>query len=435
MVIKTFKTILSIILAIGCIVLAQQIIVKAKQNQQEKQDYSEVRHITYGLFSINEWEKQISVIVKDELKDIDLVNSNAADLKKVVESQLDVLIDKVEERIRKANKGSVSGLLKQTVIDTVVDMKDVKAGIPSYADEIIAEMNKSKNKKTVKKAVERKVKEYFKETFEEQDRSQLDRVLARTASPDIETARTKLADAVAQHQAELFQLAWMLMAVACIQFAISGFSKGTLPPTLTILLLLTLLALLSAGVATPMIDMEAKISEMKFTLLGHHVGFKDQVLYYQTKSILDVFRIMIAHADIQMKVVGILMVVFSIVFPVFKMISSLIYYYDFKNSRANKIIQFFVLKSGKWSMTDVLVVAIFMAYIGFNGVITSQFEKLETNNEELVLLTTNGTTLQPGFYLFLTYAVLALFLSGFLTRARSKDQTVTAPNESIAQPN
>ena len=67
-------------------------------------------------------------------------------------------------------------------------------------------------------------------------------------------------------------------------------------------------------------------------------------------------------------------------------------------------------------MADVMVIAIFMAYIGFNGIITSQFGKLSKASQEVVILTTNGTALQPGFYLFLTYTLLALFLSGFLTR-------------------
>ena len=67
-------------------------------------------------------------------------------------------------------------------------------------------------------------------------------------------------------------------------------------------------------------------------------------------------------------------------------------------------------------MADVMVVAIFMAYIGFNGIITSQFDQLISAGQELVILTTNGTSLQQGYYLFLTYTLLALFLSGFLTR-------------------
>jgi len=57
-----------------------------------------------------------------------------------------------------------------------------------------------------------------------------------------------------------------------------------------------------------------------------------------------------------------------------------------------------------------------MAYIGFNGIITSQLVQLSSEGQELVILTTNGTSLQPGYYLFLTYTLLALFLSGFLTR-------------------
>ena len=67
-------------------------------------------------------------------------------------------------------------------------------------------------------------------------------------------------------------------------------------------------------------------------------------------------------------------------------------------------------------MADVMVVAIFMTYIGFNGIITSQLGQLNSAGQELVILTTNGTSLQPGFYLFLTYIMLSLFLSGFLTR-------------------
>jgi hypothetical protein len=57
-----------------------------------------------------------------------------------------------------------------------------------------------------------------------------------------------------------------------------------------------------------------------------------------------------------------------------------------------------------------------MAYIGFNGIITSQFGQLSKASQELVIVTTNGTSLQPGYYLFVMYTVLALFLSGFLNR-------------------
>jgi hypothetical protein len=197
---------------------------------------------------------------------------------------------------------------------------------------------------------------------------------------------------------------------------LSGFSRHPLAPSRYLLLVLSLIALLIAGVTTPMIDLEAKISEMSFVLTGHPIHFENQVLYFQSKSILDVFWIMITHKDIQMKLVGVLMITFSIFIPLFKIVSSVGYYYNYHRARENPVVKFFVLKSGKWSMADVMVIAIFMAYIGFNGIITSQFGQLSSASQELVILTTNGTSLQPGYYLFLAYTLLALFLSDFLTR-------------------
>jgi hypothetical protein len=131
---------------------------------------------------------------------------------------------------------------------------------------------------------------------------------------------------------------------------------------------------------------------------------------------------MITHKDIQMKFVGVLLITFSIFFPLLKIASSLGYYYNYRHARENPVIRFFVLHSGKWSMADVMVVAMFMAYIGFNGIITSQFGQLSSTSQELEILTTNGTSLQPGYYLFLAYTLLALFLSGFLTRKPAESE-------------
>ena len=77
-------------------------------------------------------------------------------------------------------------------------------------------------------------------------------------------------------------------------------------------------------------------------------------------------------------------------------------------------------------MADVMVVAIFMAYIGFNGIITNQIDKLNAAaGQEQGILTTNGTSLEPGYYLFFAFTLLGLFLSGFLTRVGPGQQKET----------
>ncbi len=411
---KNLRTVIYAIIFLIAAVLGQQIISLSKDNQQRKQDYANINNIKYGLFSINQWKIQLSEIINAEISDLD-IKGNEEKIKPMIEAQLNQLIDGVNKKIEDKNKKTVKGKFKQAFINTFVDIKDIKDGIPQYADEIIKMMQKPKSKRKLKGLLQDKVDNYFEDTFEEQDMSQINGIVVRTGANDIADAKVKLIEDIAAAQNRIFHLTWILIALAVVVFVIAGFSKA-LPSVQYIILVLVLFVLLISGVTIPMIDLEAKISEMSFMLLDHPVKFLNQVLYFQTKSVLDVFWIMITHQEIQMKIVGILMVLFSVVFPVIKLVSSVIYYYNHWNARQNRYIQFFVLKSGKWSMADVMIIAIFMAYIGFNGVISSQFGKLDVGGEEVVLLATNGTSLQPGFYLFLSYTVLALFLSEFLAK-------------------
>jgi len=414
--IKLFNLILSIIIIIASIMLCHQVISNGISNQKNKNDYAELNHVKYGLFSVDEWKRQINVILAEEINKLDLSRTDEREFRKHIEVLLNALIDKVAKKIREGNKGSAEGWVAQAFIDIFVSLEDIKKGIPEYADAIIHEMTKSKTKGQIKTMLNKQLEQYFSETFAAQDTSQLSRILLRTDSKDIESARIKLNKAISVKHDLIVKEAVLLIILSVILFALFGFSKQPLTSSQYIVLVLSLLILLIAGVTTPMIDMEAKISRMSFVLMGHPIHFENQVLYFQSKSILDVFWIMITHKDIQMKFVGVLLITFSIVFPLLKIISSLGYYYNYHRAKENPVIRFFVLKSGKWSMADVMVVAIFMAYIGFNGVISSQFGQLRAAAQEVELLTTNGTSLQPGYYLFLTYTLLALFLSGFLSR-------------------
>ena len=413
---KLFKLILSLIIIIASVILCQQIISNSISNQKNKTYYAELNNIKYGLLSVDEWKRQITAILTAEINKLDLSKTDERELRKHVEVLLNTLIDEIDKKIREGNSGSVKGWVKQSFINIFISLEDIKKSIPEYADAIIHEIKESKTRGQIKTLLNKQLEQYSNQTFDTQDTSQLIRILIGTGSKDIGSARIKVNKAILVKQTLIFKESILLILLSVILFSLSGFSKQPLAPSRYILLVLSLIILLIAGVTTPTIDLEAKISQMSFMVMGHPIHFENQVLYFQSKSILDVFWIMITHKDLQMKFVGVLMITFSIVFPLLKIASSLGYYYNYHQARENPVIKFFVLKSGKWSMADVMVVAIFMAYIGFNGIITSQFGQLSSAGQELVILTTNGTSLQPGYYLFLTYTLLALFLSGFLTR-------------------
>ena len=404
---------------IASAVLCYQIILNSISNQKNKNDYAELNHVKYGLLNIEEWKRQVTLILTEEINKLYLSKKNERVLRKHIEALLNTLIDKIDKQIRQGNKGTVGGALSQSFIDIFINIDDIKKGIPEYADAVIHEMTKSTTKRQLKSMLNKKLEQYSDQTIDTESTAQLSRILLRTDTKDIESARTKLLEIISVKHDLIIKQAALLIVLSLILFVSSAFSKQ-LTPSQYISLLLSLVTLLIAGVTTPTIDMEATISQISFELMGHPISFDNQVLYFQSKSILDVFWIMVTHKDIQMKLVGILLINFSIVFPLMKLVSSLGYYFNYHQARENPVVKFFVLKSGKWSMADVMVVAIFMAYIGFNGIITSQFGKLRSVNQELVMLTTNGTSLQPGYYLFLTYTLLALFLSDFLTRNQQK---------------
>lgn len=70
-----------------------------------------------------------------------------------------------------------------------------------------------------------------------------------------------------------------------------------------------------------------------------------------------------------------------------------------------------IFRTGKWSMADVMVIAIFMAYIGFSGIITEQLKQIENIAENIDILTTNRSSLLIGFYAFTSFAILSLLIS------------------------
>lgn len=409
------RLLLAVLLFAGTVLVLQQVVLRSMDQQVRKYDNANINHMKYGLFNVNSWKEKLTSIVVSEIEDFKLNSTNKNDLKEHVQGQLSALIDKVDAQVKESNKGSTSGWIKQKLMNAFVDVDDIKKGIPGYADTIVDEMTKEQTQSELKKVVKKRVRGYLDKTFEEQDMAEIKGIMERAGVSDIEEAKVFLTKEVPAENRHLFYLTWIAIGLATALFLLSN-HRTRLPATHFFLCLGTLFALLYAGVTCPMIDMDAKIAKFGFVLLGHPIEFENQIVYFQSKSILDVFWILMADPAWPMKIVGILMISFSIVFPLLKMSSAIVYYYNVLGARSSWWIKFFVLKSGKWSMTDVQIVAIMMAYIGFNGMVTSQFKTLSAYVPQVVLVSTNDTTLQIGFYLFLTYAVLAMFFSNMISK-------------------
>ena len=190
--------------------------------------------------------------------------------------------------------------------------------------------------------------------------------------------------------------------------------------SLFIMSVLIALVVLFVGLCSPMIEIDARIKELNFSIIGKHVVFDDQVIFFKSKSILDVVHILISTGKYDSIFVGVLILIFSILFPITKLICAKIYLLGNEKWRRNGFVKFFAFKSGKWSMADVMVVAIFMAYIGFKGILDNQMDSLNMHTNSLSSIATNQTSLQPGFILFVSYVLFGLILAVILKRITFK---------------
>ena len=71
-------------------------------------------------------------------------------------------------------------------------------------------------------------------------------------------------------------------------------------------------------------------------------------------------------------------------------------------------------------MADVFVVAIFMAYIGFYGIITSQLDSISQNQGGFAIETINYSRLAPGAFFFTAYTLLSIFISILINKQSTK---------------
>lgn len=424
------RRILAVLFFAAALVLAVQSIADLNRIKGLKTDLAEIHNVRYGLLDADQWVERISAVMQRRIESFQLTDANRPQIREAVEQALTVLINQLEQYLKERNKRSggswtdrIRGALQQGIQDMVIDFDDLREKLPEYADIVVDELAKPQSRRQIQAQLLSFMQGAADSTFGRMDRSRLDALYAGHACPDPETCSVEIESRIHALERPTHYRLGALAAVVTLLFALCltappARSGPTQYPALDQFKLLLLvgatLILLVGGILTPMIEIEARITELSLQLMGEPIRFTDQVLYFQTKSVFDVVSILARTGKADMILVAVLIVLFSVIFPALKTIATFLYYYDVLGWRRNGLIHFFALRSGKWSMADVLVIATFMAYIGFSGLVGSQLAGLARagrSGGSVDVLTTNGTILAPGFYLFLGFVLLSLLLS------------------------
>lgn len=388
----------------------------ASERAALRADQMEIAHITYGMFDPGQWIEVISGILEKKIMEFELQGADRTQVRRRAIDLMNGLLTEVEHVLKKRNKEKgIGGAMRNAIMAILVNVDDIRTGIPRYADMMIDYANDPVNRQEMKCFVLAKLTEIGCSTDGKVDRAVLLRTLARYETTDREHAMAVI-DARITRADQVLRLCYTFLGIACITLLVLALLAGAGQKLPLSSVILAGLCLLIMGVHLPMIDIEARIARFELILLGESVVFTDQVLFHQSKSILQVVKVLLAERKPELMLVAALVFAFSVVLPTLKMSLSFLLLLRGRGPRG-RFGSWLVHKAGKWSMADVMVVAIFMAFIGFNGVVDSQLASIQEYTTSIHVLTTNNSALQVGFYLFTAYCLIGLISSALLSRA------------------
>ncbi|MBL7945709.1 MAG: paraquat-inducible protein A [Flavobacteriales bacterium] len=387
---------------------------------QLNRDRIEINHIKYGLFNVDEWKALLADILTKKIRQLEVTKENRPKMKKELEKLLYKMVDELDRGIQQNGTRSISGFV-QTVMSNILGVKNrIREKVPEFADMALDHLNDPKVREDLKDYLIKQLNEMADSMVGKMDYTAFNAILYEYSAEDKATCLARIDGQLGQVRvAELSFIA--LLSLCCIGLATMIFVGQHYGSTELITMVVGASVLLLTGLSLPMIDIEATIASFSFTLVGEPVEFKDQVLFFQSKSILQVVGLLLKNGGVGLLLVALLVFSFSVLFPMAKLIASVVTIVQDREP-THWLHRFLVFKSGKWSMADVMVVAIFMSYIGFNGVINSQLTQLAAFSGNVEVFTTNNSVLQSGFYLFTGYCITGLLISAMIEKRLAKSQ-------------
>jgi hypothetical protein len=389
---------------------------------QVKEDYSLANSVTFGLFSIDKWRDLITEVMSNQVQDYHITPQQKKALQVSVEKELHGLIGKTVAEIDKPQK-SIGGKLKKLAFKALVDSNKLQEQVKPFARTIIAKVSSPESEQRLKNIAGSKVKQLTGQIYDRTSKADSTvnaYVYQKYKATDPLSFNKRVDERLALLKTRLIQYVCILLG--CVLAALLLWwalrKQAHLQTSLFVFALLFALVMLAAGSLVPVVEVDARIQALDLQLLGEQIQFRNQVLFYQSKSILGIVETLISQNKPDAVLVGILILLFVLVLPLLRLIAKGIHILSPKKIANHPVVRYLTFELHKWDMADVMIVAVLMTYIGLNGILKSQLADLNIHTSALNVTTGNGTSLQPGYFIFASYVLFAFLLSTILKRIK-----------------
>jgi Paraquat-inducible protein A len=391
---------------------------------------AELEHVRYGLLSADQWRAIIGPILNAQVDKLDL-KGQTKDLRPMVEHSLNSLLDSIGQQMsghqtsapKPANsKAPAAPGQGNPLVNMIIN--SLRPHVPEYTNVVLAELAKPQNQRAFKESVRSVMTEAVKNTFGSVDMTAYSAILTRYGCSNGAFCEETLRNRIQQADAQMNKDYLIVLASAALAFILLTAGRPMLSRAAVVVLMLFCITMLVGGVLSPMLEVEVRITRLDATLLGSPLEFREQSLYYRSKTVLEVFQTLIEMHRPAMSLVAVLVLLFSVVFPALKMLALSASLFRPSLLRNSRMVRLLAFELSKWSMADVMVLAIFMSFVAFNGVITSGMAGMrEAPAIQQLVIPTNSSTILPGYYLFIGFCLSSIYLSKKLERGIAAHST------------
>ena len=409
------------------------LVAQYRELRAYKEDLAEINKVNYGLFNMQVWKAEALKVFENRISGFEISPSAYKQVEKELEIYLrninrdylesGKIFDNIFAEAEKSN--SVNKIFLKLIRENAVPQiqkLDIPRFIPGMAAQLARELRKQEPqlRDVMRQELTKILNQADGDTYTDPRAS----IYAKYDKSGLAETNALLNDKIALAEnttSYLVRLLFLVLAgIFIIAWLLSSWS-GHLASV--IFMTLASIGMLVLGISLPMIDIEALLNSFTLKVLGTDISFDKQYIYFQSKSILDVTRTLLEGQGVDLKMVGIMVLSFSVIFPFVKLVLTAFFVLNarIRQLKAVKDVLFYL---GKWSMADVFVVALFMAYIGFYGIVNSQLNQIEHNRTGFAVETVNQSHLSPGALFFTSYCIMSIILGTILNRKNSSIKNV-----------
>ncbi|MEL6124623.1 MAG: hypothetical protein AAFR14_12990, partial [Bacteroidota bacterium] len=282
------------------------------------EDYAEINKANYELFNIELWKEQTLDIINERINTFEISPAtyqmldgllkgylNDLHTRYITQGELaDVIISEVK------TSGKINAFLVKVVeqqVPTLVKDLDLRPQIPGLSANMIAEIKV--NEPLIMEYVRSELLRLVMDNSRRNLRDRRQGIFEKYNTTTAEEADIYLLDKInaldMSIRSGMITLigAGLLVLLSCVLLGLA-FSGVWMISSLTVLSVI----LLVLGVSMPMIDIDARLSSFGFTLMDQDINFDEQIIYYQSKSIVEVTQTLWRGGTWDLKLVGVLVI-------------------------------------------------------------------------------------------------------------------------------